>query len=640
MKAWLISSVATATILVPLPAVAGTTWTAGQAIPGACAGLPNDFSYSLDASADGQKAFAMWNCGAAFNGYGTMQYSFFGGASWSTPATLPGSPGGEFMKVALAADGSRAVAVWMQQVGGLDAARAAFWTPTGGWSAVTQLTSGTPALAAMDLSASITDDGRTALVGWSDERAAGGSVRVGKARFWSQDTGWETTHEFGTTDGYAVSTDMSGNGSTALAAWYDATDRRIVGSRWRQGAWGSNYGLSISSASVEDPQVAVADDGSAGILTWFWSAAGTPGNKHQMAMVWKSATETDQGWPTGSGTDLGVNARSISPASVAMARDGSAGLVAYETDTGSTTGIAVSRYELGSWSPLSQASNGTLAQTPLVALSDNGQRGASAFESNDGNQVWARTVDGSAWSAPSAFGGARGPRSLSISAAGTRGWIGFYRPGAGSNVGFARFTTTAAPQAPTAVTATPGNASATVSWAAADDNNSPITQYVATVSPGGQTCSTSGAVTCVIPGLTNGTSYTATVVARNAEGFSSASEPSAAFTPSGPGGGSGGGSAGGGAGGSGGGSAGSTSAPSSVLGLKVKVKKTKATVSWSPVPAATGYQTKLGRGAWRNVAVNRAVLKVKKGKKYTVSVRAVNAAGAGPATAKSFKVKR
>lgn len=636
MKALLTSAVVATAILVPVPAVAGTTWTASQPIPGACGGMPNDFGYSLDATADAQKAFAVWNCGAAFNGYGTMQYSFFSGASWSTPSTLPGDPQGEFIEVALAADGSRAVAVWMEQVGALDAARAAFWTPSGGWSAVAQLTSGTPVVAAMDLSASITDDGRTALVGWSEERAAGGSIRIGKARFWSQDTGWQATHEFGTTDGYALSTDLSGNGSTALAAWYDASDRRIMGSRWRQGAWGNNYGLSISNASLEDPQVAVADDGSAGILTWFWSAAGTPANKHQMAMVWKLATASDQGWPAGSGTDLGVNARSISPASVAMTRDGSAGIVAYETDTGSTTGIAASRYDLGSWSSLPQTSNGTLAQTPLVAMSDNGQRGASAFESNDGNQVWARALDGSAWSAAADFGGARGPRSLSISAAGTRGWIGFYRPGASDNVGFARFTTTAPPQPPTAVTAAAGDASAAVSWTAADDNNSPVTQYIATVSPGGQTCSTSGAVACVISGLTNGTTYTASVVARNAEGFSPASTPSATFTPSSPGAG------GGGSGGSGGGTGGGAtpaSVPSSVLGLKVKVKRTKATVTWAPVASATGYQTKLGKGAWKSAAMNRAVFKVKKGKKYRVSVRAVNAAGPGPATVKSFKAK-
>ena len=73
------------------------------------------------------------------------------------------------------------------------------------------------------------------------------------------------------------------------------------------------------------------------------------------------------------------------------------------------------------------------------------------------------------------------------------------------------------PAAPTAVTAVAGIQSATLSWTAAVNNGSLVTAYVVTSYPGGVTCTTT-ATTCVVSGLTGGTSYTFTVTARNAVG--------------------------------------------------------------------------------------------------------------------------
>ena len=95
------------------------------------------------------------------------------------------------------------------------------------------------------------------------------------------------------------------------------------------------------------------------------------------------------------------------------------------------------------------------------------------------------------------------------------------------------------PDAPTNVSATAGNAQATVSWTApTDTGGSPITGYTVTGDPDGS-CSVAAEVTeCTITGLSNGTEYTFTVVATNAEGTSASSAPSASVTPVGPPGGS------------------------------------------------------------------------------------------------------
>jgi hypothetical protein len=88
------------------------------------------------------------------------------------------------------------------------------------------------------------------------------------------------------------------------------------------------------------------------------------------------------------------------------------------------------------------------------------------------------------------------------------------------------------PGSPTGVSAVAGNALADITWTAPTSNGgSAITGYTATASPGGLTCTTTTATTCRISTLTNGTAYTFSVVATNAQGNSAASAASAAVTP-------------------------------------------------------------------------------------------------------------
>ncbi|EMS69818.1 S-layer homology domain-containing protein [Ruminiclostridium cellobioparum] len=76
----------------------------------------------------------------------------------------------------------------------------------------------------------------------------------------------------------------------------------------------------------------------------------------------------------------------------------------------------------------------------------------------------------------------------------------------------------AVPGAPTGVSATAGNGSATISFTPPEDNGgSPITGYIATSIPGGITATGTGN-TIVVTGLNNGTSYRFTVRAVNSAG--------------------------------------------------------------------------------------------------------------------------
>jgi len=177
------------------------------------------------------------------------------------------------------------------------------------------------------------------------------------------------------------------------------------------------------------------------------------------------------------------------------------------------------------------------------------------------------------------------------------------------------------PGAPTAVHGTAYNTAVVVSWTAPGTNGgSAITGYAVTASPGGATCSTTGALSCKVPGLTNGTPYTFTVRAANAIGHGPASAASSAVTPNpGP--------------------------PLAPTGVSATRGDMSATVTWTAADAngspITGYAVTSSPGAKTCATTTQLsclVTGLTNGQAYTFTVKATNGLGAGPASAASNSV--
>ena len=191
----------------------------------------------------------------------------------------------------------------------------------------------------------------------------------------------------------------------------------------------------------------------------------------------------------------------------------------------------------------------------------------------------------------------------------------------------------ASPAAPTGVSATATQGSATVTWTAPSPGTSPITGY--TITPYiGATAQTPTTITgsppatsTTITGLTNGVTYTFTVAATNAVGTGPASAASNPVTPSAP------------------------TAPGAPTGLTATPGNMSATVTWS-APAADGspitsYTITPYIGATAQApttitgsppATNAVITGLTNGSTYTFTVTATNAIGSGPASAASNAV--
>ena len=168
------------------------------------------------------------------------------------------------------------------------------------------------------------------------------------------------------------------------------------------------------------------------------------------------------------------------------------------------------------------------------------------------------------------------------------------------------------PSKPVAVVAAASSTKATVSWKAPTSNGgSPVTGYTATAAPGGRSCSTTGSLSCVVTGLTNGTAYSFAVVATTNVG-TGPSATSASVIPK--------------------------PVPDAPLGAVAVAGATSATVRWSAPSsnggsAITSYKVTSSPGAstCTTATLTCTVTGLINGTTYSFKVTATNSAGTGPA---------
>ncbi|MEV6342971.1 fibronectin type III domain-containing protein [Actinoplanes sp. NPDC051851] len=168
-----------------------------------------------------------------------------------------------------------------------------------------------------------------------------------------------------------------------------------------------------------------------------------------------------------------------------------------------------------------------------------------------------------------------------------------------------------APDAPVITAATPGDGQVTLVFQDGKTNGAAITTRTAAWTAGGpaQTAACPPSP-CVITGLTNGTGYTFTLRAANSAGTSPASAATAVVTP-----------------------VKAATLPAAPTGLAGTPTATTITLSFGePAGTITGYQASTDGGAhWAALAKDRVITGLTPSTEYRVSVRAVNAAGPGPA---------
>lgn len=169
------------------------------------------------------------------------------------------------------------------------------------------------------------------------------------------------------------------------------------------------------------------------------------------------------------------------------------------------------------------------------------------------------------------------------------------------------------PGAPSITGLSPSDTSVTANWSAPSSiGSSAITSYVVTVSPGGQSCTwTVGPLSCTITGLTNGTSYKATVRAVSAVGPGLASANSVSFVP--------------------------YKAPSAPSIVSIAPADGEITVTWSAADnngsAITRYDVEAQPGgnscSTTGTGTSCTISPLNNGTPYSISVYATNDAGGG-----------
>jgi Fibronectin type III domain len=168
------------------------------------------------------------------------------------------------------------------------------------------------------------------------------------------------------------------------------------------------------------------------------------------------------------------------------------------------------------------------------------------------------------------------------------------------------------PGAPTGVQVFLGDkGTATVSWVGpAKTGGAIVDRYVATASPGGASCETTGTLSCTVSGLSNGERYRFAVTAATQAGVGPASAASGVARP--------------------------LAGPGKATGVKARLSGGKAVVSWVP-PRSTGglairdyvVRSSPAGATCRTTGTTCTIGSLRGGTRYVFTVQARNAKGLG-----------
>ena len=292
-----------------------------------------------------------------------------------------------------------------------------------------------------------------------------------------------------------------GTGDFAGESYYDSLYYKNYPGVALTAASGDNgYGLLYPASSknvvaVGGTALSAGGTGRGGWTETAWSGAGSGCSANESKPSW----QTDYGCPGRTGADVSAVASCSTPLAVYDSIDG--GWIAV-CGTSAASPIIASIFALAGTTP------GTYPAQDLYHAP------ADLYD----------VVSGS--------NGTCSPAYLCTAEVGYDGPTGIGTP-YNSTGDLSAFTSAAAtaPDAPMNVTATAGNARATVSFSPpAASGGSPISAYTVTSTPDGKTA-TGTASPITVTGLTNGTAYTFTVAATNGQGVGEASAPSNSVTP-------------------------------------------------------------------------------------------------------------
>ena len=324
-------------------------------------------------------------------------------------------------------------------------------------------------------------------------------------------------------DGQQVAVGPDG---TTTAVWRggEGTNSSVVRASTRApgGTWTTPATLSETGQGADGQQISVGPDGTTTAVWYRFDVVGGTNSRVQSSIRAPGGAWTIP-------APLSEAGQSVGQPQVAVGADGTAGIVwrSYDATSMWIQGIVYDQaYALPPSITTSSLPNGTVGQPYSATLSASGGTLPNSWSLTSG-----ALPDGLA------LASSTGLISGTPTSPGTTNFTVQVTDQAGrtDTSPLAISVAATAPSPPTGVSATAGNAQAVVSWSApSSTGGTPITNYTVTSAPGGKTCGTTGALTCTVTALTNGTAYTFTAVATNSIGDSPASAPSVAVTPAAP----------------------------------------------------------------------------------------------------------